>query len=301
MKKPARELNIIEVSSPVSAQDLRHLTRGRLILSLSSVHRPESLRLSGAVVTRATCELFQSTLTSTTDKDLPRAPSGLAWLFMNSEGALVYSVRVEEVDDTLPTITLVDVSGKRRTELEDLTPYYVNGWANGTLDRLGPRVLEPLYSGNLAVNVATQTNPNLVRGRLTPRPVAEARDSPAPILLKRQSHLLPSSSVGIGWVSVDTDCNLHYDLTLNGLGPHDRHMNLYLQQMPMLAPGAPVTSRHLEEFKGNQLENSINEQLSQEELVLLETGVKYLEIRDKENKHVLLNGIIRQVRAWRLI
>lgn len=213
---------------------------------------------------------------------------------MNSEGALVYSVRVDELKD-IPTITLVDISGKRKTELEDLTPYYSGGWANGTLDRLGPRVLEPLYSGNLAVNVGTQSNPTLVRGRLSPKPVAEARDSPAPILLKRESSILPTSAVGMAWVSIDADCHVHYDLTLNGMAGYERHMNLHLMEMPIFAHNAPITSRHLEEFKGNQLENSGNEQLTHEELILLDSGVKFLEIRDKENKHVLLKGAIKQV------
>lgn len=123
VKKPAHELNIIEVSSPVSASALRLLTRGRLVLSVSSVYRPEVLRLSGAVITRATCELFQSTLTSGSDKEV-NPPSGLAWLFMNSEGALVYSVKVEGVDESLPTITLVDVSGKYSCSHENSEDLY---------------------------------------------------------------------------------------------------------------------------------------------------------------------------------
>lgn len=293
MKKPAHELNIIEVSSPVTTAALRLLTRGRLVLTVSSVHHYEKLRLSGAVITRATCELFQTTLSSTEKESYP--PAGLAWLFMNSDGALVYSVRVDELKD-IPTITLVDISGKRKTELEDLTPYYSNGWANGTLDRLGPRVLEPLYSGNLAVNVGTQSFPTLVRGRLTPKPVAEARDSPAPILLKKEN-ILPSSVVGMAWLSIDNDCHLHYDLTITGLSGYDKHMNLNLVQMPIIAPNAPVTSRHLEEFKGNLLDNSGNEQLTYEELLLLESGVKFLEVRDKDNKHVLLKGEIKQIKV----
>lgn len=155
--------------------------------------------------------------------------------------------------------------------------------------------MEPLYSGNLAVNVGTQSNPTLVRGRLTPRPVAEARDSPAPVLLRRESNILPHGAVGIGWISIDHECHVHYDLSLTGMASYDRPMNLWLQELPLLAPGAPVTSRHLEEFKGNQLENSGNEQLTPEELYLLETGVKFMEIRDKENRHVLLKGAIKQV------
>ncbi|GLV35923.1 short gastrulation [Carabus blaptoides fortunei] len=301
VEKPAHELNIIEVSSPVSAAEYRLLTRGRLVLSISSVHKPDTLKLSGAVITRATCELFQTTLTSSTaDKDQNLTnPSGLAWLYMNSDGALVYNIQIDEVKDSVSLISLVDVTGKKRAELEDLTAYYHNGWANGTLDKLGPRVLEPLYSGNLAVSIALQhqNSPTFIRGRLTARAVAEARDTPAPILLKRVTDVLPSTVVGIAWLSVDNDCHIHYDLTLTGMGVYDKTMQLYLLQMPMLAPGAPVTTRLLEDFKGNHSEDSGNELLLEEELIHLESAVAYLEIREKDSKTVLLKGTVKQIKV----
>lgn len=268
-------------------------------MSISSVHKPDTLKLSGAVITRATCELFQTTLTSSNaekDQNLTN-PSGLAWLYMNSDGALVYNIQIDEVKDSVSLISLVDVTGKKRAELEDLTAYYHNGWANGTLDKLGPRVLEPLYSGNLAVSIALQhqNTPTFIRGRLTARAVAEARDTPAPILMKRVTDVLPSTVVGIGWLSVDNDCHIHYDLTLTGMGTYDKVMQLYLLQMPMLAPGAPVTTRLLEDFKGNHSEDSGNELLLEAELIHLESAVAYLEVREKDSKTVLLRGTIKQV------
>ncbi|KAI4460395.1 chordin [Holotrichia oblita] len=58
--KPATELNVVEISSPISQADLRLLTRGRLVLSVSSMSKQHSLKLSGMVMTKATCELFQT-------------------------------------------------------------------------------------------------------------------------------------------------------------------------------------------------------------------------------------------------
>lgn len=297
--KPAHELNLIEVSSPVSPADLRLLTRGRLVLSISSVSKPDALRLSGNVITKATCELFQSTLNSpNNDRGAnPYGSSGLAWVFLNNEGSLVYNIQVEDLHpDQKPVfITLVDVTTKRKMELEDLTPYFVDGWANGTVDKLSPRVLEPLYSGNLAVNVATQSENSLLRGRLSARLVADARDAPAPVLLKREDKTLPPSAVGMAWVTVDNECHIHYDVSISGLVTSDKKLELYLELLPMIAPGAPVITRYLDEFHGNQVEGSPTDTLQKEELHRIDTGVVFIKIKDKNSKVTLLSTVLRQV------
>lgn len=299
--KPARELNLIEVSSPVTPSDLRLLTRGRLVLSVSSVSKPQALRLSGNVITKATCELFQSTLNSpNNDRAVnPYGSTGLAWVYLNNEGSLVYNVQVEDLhSDQKPVfITLVDVTTKRKMELEDLTPYFVNGWANGTVDKLSPRVLEPLYSGNLGVNVETQTEKSLIRGRLSARLVADARDAPAPVLLKREDNSLPPSAVGMAWVNVDNECHVHYDVSISGMGPLEKKLELYMELLPMIAPGAPVISRLLDEFHGNQVEGSPTETLSKEELTRLDTGVVFVKVVDKNTKNSLLSAIVKEV-SW---
>ncbi|RZB77502.1 short gastrulation, partial [Asbolus verrucosus] len=297
VKKPLHELNMVEIRSPVTSADLRLLTRGRLLLTIASVSKPEALRLSGSVITKATCELFQTTLASSpSDHNANRyGTSGLAWLYLNNEGSLVYNVQIDNLRIKPAVITLVDVSTKRRTELEDLTPYFVNGWANGTVDKLSPKVLEPLYSGNLAVNVATQNDSSLIRGRLIAKPVADARDAPAPFLLKRENYTLPSSAVGLAWIFVDNDCCIHYDVSISGLGSNDRKLELYLELLPMLAPGAPVISRHLDDFQGNQVEGSPVNSLSREEISRLDNGVGFLKVKDKDTNITLLAATIRHV------
>lgn len=254
--------------------------------------------MSGNVVTKTTCELFQTTLSSATlDKNFnQQGVSGLAWLYLNNEGSLVYNVQVDGLhDDRKPVfITLVDVSTKRKMELEDLTPSFYHGWANGTVDKLGPKVLEPLYSGNLAVNVATEKESSLIKGRLSAKLVADARDAPAPVLLK-PDYNQPISAVGIAWITIDDECHLHYDVSLSGLGSTDRQLQLHMELMPMLAPGAPVIARLLDEFQGIQVEGSPTEPLPKEELDLLDSGVCFIKVKDNKTRETLLAATLMQV------
>lgn len=294
--KPAHELNLIEISSPLSSSDLRQLTRGRLVLSVTSVSNPQAMHLTGKLITKATCELFQTALTSSSPSTNPYGTSGLAWLYLNHEGALVFRVQIDGLRSDHVSITLTDMTTKRRTDVEDLTPSFRNGWANGTIDKLGPKVLEPLYSGNLAVNVATQNESSLIRGRLTAHLVSEARDASAPVLLKREGVTLSSSIVGLAWINIDLDCHIHYDISLSGFGSSEKHLSLYMEMFPMLAPGAPYIEKILEtDIHGNQVEGSPIESLTREELRRLNAGVTFIKIKDKHTKNTLLAATLKQV------
>ncbi|XP_018567536.1 dorsal-ventral patterning protein Sog [Anoplophora glabripennis] len=296
--KPATNLNLVELSSPVTQAQLRLLTRGRLLLSISSASKPEALRLSGNVITKATCELFQTTLSSNPSdhNGNPYGTSGLAWMYLNNQGSLIYSVQIDSLPPKqYPIITLVDLSTKRRTELEDLTPYFHDGWANGTLDKLSPKILEPLYNGKLDVNVAV-SNYTAIHGRLISKPVADARDAAAPILLKRENYTLPASAVGLAWISVDSDCHIHYDVTVSGLGT-DKKLDLDMELYPMIAPGAPFISKHLEEFQDNQVEGSPVEALTKEELSRLDSGVNFIKVKERDTKVILLTAIVTKVKV----
>jgi chordin len=62
--------------------------------------------------------------------------SGMAWMYMNREGSLVYSVQLDELslqDSPMLVLASGHRSGGRRSlvELEDLTPSLSSGWANG--------------------------------------------------------------------------------------------------------------------------------------------------------------------------
>lgn len=197
VKKPNHDINVIEISSPVSVYDLRMLTRGKLQIVVESRKRPEALRIQGNVVTRVSCELFQTLLSSHNTESKTKS-NGMAWLFMNKDGSLVYNIQTHNLNlSENPLITLTnDSGGKKNTELEDLTASLQMEYANGIVDRLGPRVLEPLYSGDLGINVATRTETSLIKGKFIVRPVTDARDSHEPILLKRIGDHAPIHSVG---------------------------------------------------------------------------------------------------------
>ncbi|XP_065092482.1 dorsal-ventral patterning protein Sog [Ochlerotatus camptorhynchus] len=295
IRKPAHDINVIEVSSPLSVNDLRLLTRGKLTVVVESKRKPEALRIQGVIQTRVACEVFQTLLASHSPESRTDS-NGLAWMYLNKEGSLVYNVQTHNVHmNHNPVITLIDDSAKRKVDLETLT--FNSNHISGTVDRLGPRVLEPLYSGDLAINVANDQNPILIHGKFVTRPVADARDSNAPVLLKRVgSSATPSHSVGMAWVAVDNECNLHYEVTLTGVPSAYHPVQLYLEELPIEAPNAPISRTLLEDFTGNYLEGFVLA-LPSTELAKLETSVIYLEIRSKLKNEPILKAKIKSIKV----
>lgn len=293
VKKSNYDYNVIEFSSPVTTQDLRSLTRGKLNLIVESRKRPE-IRIQGPILTRATCEIYQTVLAPTSTESKTTS-SGLVWAYMNRDGALVYNIHTDDLKlQESPLITLVDDSVKRRTDLEDLTPSLSFNNAVGVLDKLGPRVLDPLYGNNLAINIATENEQNLIRGRLIGRQLADARDSDEPIILKRLDSNAPAHLVGMAWVAVDNECTLHYEITLNSYNAQ-QGLELYLEEKQIEVPNAPVTTKILEEFKGEYLEGFLMG-MSPHELSKLETNVCYLQVKSKESGTHLLKGKLKSVK-----
>lgn len=296
VKKPAHDYNVIEFSTPVTTHDLRLLTRGKLSLIIES-RKIASLRLQGSIITRVSCELFQ-TLLFPHSIETKTKTSALAWLYLNKEGSLVYNIHTDSLNLLQnPLITLIDDSVKRKTELEDLTPSLSFNNAVGIIDRLGPRVLEPLYSENLAINIATEKDESLLRGRLISRQVADSRDSIEPILLKRiDFDAKPAHLVGMAWLGVDNECTLHYEITLNGFGNQQRNYQLFIEEIPIEAPGAPVSRKMLDEFSGHFVEGFFLGMTSYE-LAKLESSVCYLEIRATDGDEILLRGKLRSTKV----
>uniref|UniRef100_A0A1Q3FN78 Putative conserved secreted protein n=1 Tax=Culex tarsalis TaxID=7177 RepID=A0A1Q3FN78_CULTA len=295
VKKPAHDINIIEVSSPLSVNDLRLLTRGKLTVVVESKRKPETLRIQGIVQTRVACEVFQTLLTSHNPESRTDT-TGLSWMYLNKEGSLVYNIQTHNLHMNYnPVITLIDDSAKRKAEIENLG--FSSEHVSGVVDRMGPRVLEPLYSGDLAINVANDLNLNLVHGKYVSRPVADARDSTAPVLLKRISNsAAPPHSVGMAWVAVDNECNLHYEVTLAGVPSSYHPVQLFLEELPIEAPNAPISRTPLEDFSGNYLEGFVLAMPSIE-LAKLETSVIYLELRSKSKDEPILKAKLKSIKV----
>lgn len=293
VKKTNYDYNVIELSSPVSTHDLRVLTRGKLNLVIESRKRPNEIRIQGPIITRASCEIYQTVLAPTSTESKTKS-SGLAWVYMNRDGQLVYNIHTDDLNlQESPLVTLVDDSVKRKTDLEDLTPSLSFNNAIGVLDKMGPRILDPLYGNSLAINIATENEQNLIRGRLIGRQLADARDSSEPILLKRLDPNAPAHLVGMAWMSVDNECTLHYEITLNSYNAQ-QGLELYLEEKPLEAPNAPVTTKILDEFNGEYLEGFLMG-MSTYELSKLATNVCYLQVKAKESGTHLLKGKLRAI------
>ena len=69
-----------------------------------------------------------------------------------------------------------------------------------------------LYSGELSINIASSKSSSVVKGPLVSRPVAGAVDSPSPVLLKRTDSKKNVELTGMAWMTIDFDCDLHYEV-----------------------------------------------------------------------------------------
>jgi chordin len=211
----------------------------------------------------------------------------MAWLYLNKDGSLVYNIETHNLNMAdNPLITLInDNGGKKNAELEDLTSSLEADRASGIVDKLGPRVLEPLYNGDLGINIATKTETSLIRGKFSVRQVTDARDSDEPTLLKRVEDHAPVHAVGMAWMAIDNDCNLHYDVSLAGVSNQFHPLQLNLVDVPMDVFNAPRSSRMLEEFAANHLEGFVLG-LPVTDLIKLESHINFLEIVSK-NQNIL--------------
>ncbi|RZF45169.1 hypothetical protein LSTR_LSTR007132 [Laodelphax striatellus] len=297
LDKPSADLNTIEVRSAVSHQDLHLLSHLQLQLLITNSKQPH-LVVGGSVLPRTTCEIYVANIVahSTDAVASPNtAVSGLSWVFVNKEGALDYHVLLEGGDPDMKLSLVVD---RRHQDIASLTPTLSkDGWANGTSSVLGLRNLDHLYSGELAWQVVGGGGGG--GGRLSGRPLADARDASAPSLLLRTSNSTSwqsaDKSTGMVWAAVDVECNLHYELTLAGLSPTPDHpLQLYLEEVPFIAPGAPVSHRLLQEFSTSNVEDFILG-LTPQELMRLDSGVVYFEVKDAKSGESVMRGQWKEV------
>lgn len=97
------------------------------------------------------------------------------------------------------------VSSESRVSAIDITESIVQNWSNGTVSTMGPVHLEQLYAEELSLFSASSG----FKGRLSWRPVADARDTAGAMLLSSPEE---RSMVGLLWAIVDPDCTLQYEV-----------------------------------------------------------------------------------------
>ncbi|XP_053609140.1 dorsal-ventral patterning protein Sog [Plodia interpunctella] len=275
VNKPNYELNVLEVSTPVSAAELRSLSRGRLQLSVEDLNTPER-RISGKIRQRAACEVYHAPLVT---ERLPATiiPEGLAMLYIDKEGSLVYDIQAHNLNVVDPKITLVEEQGKRHSQVEILDT------RTGVLARPSARIFPPLYDDQLAVHISGDLGPPLLRGRLVSRPVPDAAGG-GPALLRRTETVLAADNppAGLAWISVDALCGLHYEVVITGnAGAWTAWLDTHSVE------GGAV--RPLLGAEGCVLEPS------SAELGSLHIGSAFLSIRSTDNVTVVLNTLLPKI------
>ncbi|XP_030040893.1 dorsal-ventral patterning protein Sog isoform X1 [Manduca sexta] len=276
VNKPNYDFNVLEVSTPVSAAELRSLARGRLLLTVEAVDTPER-RLVGSVRQKAACEVYHAPLVSERAPASP-APEGLALIYIDKEGSLVYDIQMDNLSVNDPKITLVEEQGKRHSQVEILDTRI------GVLARPSARIFQPLYEDTLAVHVSGDAGPPILRGRLTSRLMPDAAGS-GPALLRRTSQVrVPMTMAGLAWLSVDSLCGLYYEAVVTG-GNSRTKSSWWLETHA----GGEGNARELGADEGWILEPTAAE------LVALHVGAAYLELRSHDNVTALLRTRVPQI------
>ncbi|XP_069359482.1 dorsal-ventral patterning protein Sog isoform X1 [Maniola hyperantus] len=276
ISKPGYELNVMEVSTPVSAAELRSLSRGRLLLSVEALGVVER-RISGSVRQRAACEVFHAPLMAERPP-ATLAPEGLALLYIDKDGSLVYDIQIENLSIMDPKITLVEEQGKRHSQVEILDTRM------GVLARPSARIFPPLYEDQLAVHIGSDTGPPMLRGRLLSRSLPDAASS-GPALLRRTEARMPPSInpvAGLAWIAVDSLCGINYEVVVNG---YSGAWSTWLESHPFSSSGPRV----LAGLEGSVLEPS------SAELAALNAGSAYLNVRSSDNDTEFLRTRLQQI------
>jgi hypothetical protein len=218
---PCQQVNVVEIRSVLEAQEMRMLLRGHVVLTVHAKRNPE-VRLQGVVGPRVACDLFDSLVTWSDSLDEPAKPSpaaALAWFYMNKSGNIQYHIHLQGFKSAITKVTLetAPAKNKRPRLVEDVTASLSESWLNGTLARLSAKDYELLYEGEMYINVATGQSESEVRGRIVPRIATESHLSmnSGPVLLSATN----GTRSGIGWVNVDHQCNLHYDVSIGNKWP----------------------------------------------------------------------------------
>lgn len=293
LEKPAPDYNEVQFTANISMYDLRQLAAGKLYVIVES-KRNRKLRIRGPVKTRVSCEHFQNVLTAEPGDRSARS-SGLAWMYVNGNGDLVYNVQTDGVETRsapVPVLTIADEANRLRPmRLESLSRRSSNVTSVGVLETFGPRYIETLYAGGLIVNVASKGITS-VRGRMVAHQMADARDTVEPVLLRRLNATRPADLVGMVWLAVDNQCSLRFEVTLNAQRIN-RTYQLYLVDVPFQAPGAPIKRRQLATWHGPQLDGA-QMGVTSADLLRLETHVTHLIVQSKGKP--LLRGRLRKVK-----
>ena len=117
--------------------------------------------------------------------------------------------------------------------------------------------IDELFKENLYLNLATQNDPQAMRGRILTHLAGPSEASGDAVMLKS---LHSDEVVGLAWASLDPNCRLHYNIRLEGsdsletatpsleLEDYPIHKSNNLKSMPLF----PSTNRKLQDCRGSR-------------------------------------------------
>ncbi|XP_076365142.1 chordin-like isoform X1 [Tachypleus tridentatus] len=221
LQKVYPDLNTVDVKFDVtSAQELL-LSQNGLFLEISSEDGTRAL--SGPILPKTTCNVFQTILTTgqSADAQKEKRPlsTGFGVLVIQANGSISFKIRTARLTGQVIKISLEtrNPTNQGTTTLTETTQMLSTGqWINGTFRKATARDLETLLIGDLYLHVQTMKGEENLRGHVRQRLYTEAFTNEVPLLLVGNN-----TAAGQVWLSVDKHCQLHYEVFVSGLHASD--------------------------------------------------------------------------------
>lgn len=268
IEKPAHDYNTVELSIQRTDKLYEQLVRGKVIIVIESRRRPKVLRLKGPIMTRATCEMFETLLISADGSE-----EGSAWMYFNRDGSLIYNFLSPKVQ----SMRLIDTNSSEI--VVHLSP------ADTSIDFLELSAFQSMNAQQLSLNVTLSEGNITMAGRLIKRYVVDARDSKQPFLLHSNKEFNVTAN-GMAWMAVDNECTLHYGVVISGISPYET-LQLQIEEKPIDVPNAPISIITLEKFNGDRHDGFAIEMAAQD-LMKIDSNVCHLLI--KSNNEIWMRG-----------
>ncbi|XP_023344783.1 dorsal-ventral patterning protein Sog [Eurytemora carolleeae] len=245
LETAGEDLSSLEIRTVMDNIELDALGRGEMKLILYPSSVPER-SLSGFLVPRISCDLLDCVLTPRSQDEGMR---GMGFMYFNRHGALIYKIRVEPGTTSVSQISLE--SGGRSKRILNIEPNL--GSTDGTVAsgemRLTGNQVEELMKEEYYLSVGSSST--LLRGRVMLEQAGPSNLAGEPVLLTGNS-----SVAGLSWVSLDTDCRLHYSLRMEGANLEATESVLDLEDYPLenlkALPLFPSHKRQLQVCQGKR-------------------------------------------------
>ncbi|XP_022249681.1 chordin-like isoform X3 [Limulus polyphemus] len=276
LSKVDPDYNAAEIRFDLTKSDESMLSRGKLILEITSA---DGVRvLSGRILPKTTCNIFQAILTTRASEDRYVSnshPTGFAVLSPRKDGSVAYSVYTERLSGPLLKLAL-KTAGPTNADMKTLSEvdklYIKDSWTNGTFSNVSTGVAESLLLDDLHLHLPTMKHRRELIGRIRQRLYTEAFLNGHPFLLHGNN-----SATGQVWLYIDSLCHLHYEVFVSGIANDESLPNGRIRRHLVELMEVPINhhkrnkKRVLKKFDGEEV-GDILEDLTRNTFANLDYG-----------------------------